>query len=113
MKVCDLLEVKEFEAINKPLSLNQKISDVYSSDLLSWVMGHVKKEGTILLTVLNTINLIAVATLLEMPCIIFCEGVEPTKDIVEKANEENITLIKTKLTSAQGIKQILKYEDLL
>ena len=93
IKVGDLLSNNKFHLVTKNGDLDRVITDIYTSDLLSWVMGHIHEDGVALLTVLNTINLIAVATLLDLSVIIFCEGVEPNEDVIRKAEEEEITLL--------------------
>lgn len=93
IKVEDIIKNNDFQLITKNGDLSRTINDIYTGDLLSWVMGHVHEEGTALLTVLNSVNLIAVATLLDLSCIVFCEGVMPSEDVINKAIEEEITLI--------------------
>ncbi len=70
----------------------REIKDLYTGDLLSWVMGYVRGEDVVLFTVLNTVNLIAVATLLDLSAIVFCEGVYPNQEVIDKANEEGVCL---------------------
>lgn len=89
MIVSDLKNV--LELINEG-DESRDIKDLYTGDLLSWVMGHVRCEESVLFTVLNTVNLIAVATLLDLSAIVFCEGVYPNKDVIDKANEEGVCL---------------------
>ena len=91
MVVRDLLKY-DLKLINEPSNWDREIKDFYTGDLLSWVMGHVRGEDVCLLTVLNSINVIAVATLVDLSCIIFCEGVEPSIDIINKANDEGVML---------------------
>lgn len=93
IKVGDLLSNDKFHLVTKNGDLDRVITDIYTSDLLSWVMGHIHEDGVALLTVLNTVNLIAVATLLDLSVIILCEGVEPNEDVIRKAEDEEITLI--------------------
>ena len=93
IKVGDLLSNNKFRLVTKNGDLNRVITDIYTSDLLSWVMGHIHEDGVALLTVLNTVNLIAVATLLDLSVIILCEGVEPNEDVLRKAEEEEITIL--------------------
>ena len=71
---------------------SREIKDLYTGDLLSWVMGHVRSEESVLFTVLNTVNLIAVATLLDLSALVFCEGVYPSEDVIDKANDEGVCL---------------------
>ena len=87
----------------------RNIKDLYTGDLLSWVMGHVRCEESVLFTVLNTVNLIAVATLLDLSAIVFCEGVYPNQDVIDKANEEGVCLFvsdETTFHTALKIKQM-------
>lgn len=113
MIIKDLLKIDGLKLLNNPDDLTREIKDLYTSDLLSWVMGHVREEGTVLLTVLNTINAVAVATLLDMPAIIFCEKVVPTADILKKADEENIAIFSSMESTFHTAKEIVKNESLL
>lgn len=113
MKVSDLLKIDCLKLITKDVCLDKEISDLYTCDLLSWVMGHVHEENVVLLTVLNSMNAVALATLLDMSAIIFCEDVMPSDDIIKKANEENVPLFTSSKSSYKSAKEILKYESLL
>lgn len=84
----------------------------YAGDLLSFVMGHAKK-GDVLLTITNNLNTIAVAELLELPGIVFCEGVVPTEEMIKKASEERISVFTTKKNKVEIIKEFVKDEILL
>ena len=110
MKVRDLKNIAFLNILTDEDTFDNEISDLYTSDLLSWVMGHVHSEKVCLLTVLNTINAVAVATLLDMSAIIFCEGVIPTSDITRKANEEGIAIITSPYSSMATAREIMKYE---
>lgn len=109
MLVKDLKQIDALTLLSSVDTEVNEINDLYTSDLLSWVMGHVHEEKMCLLTVLNTINAVAVATLLDMSAIIFCDGVIPTDDIIAKANEEGIAILTSKLSSMATAKEILKY----
>ena len=105
--VGDLLQDKNFRLVTKNGDLSRSITDIYTSDLLSWVMGHIHEDGVALLTVLNTVNLIAVATLLDLSVIILCEGVEPSEDVIRKAEEEEITLLVSSDTTFHTAQRIV------
>lgn len=83
-----------------------EIKGFYCGDLLSFVMGHAK-NGEVLLTITCNMNTIAVASLLELPVIIFCEGVKPLKEMIEKAQEEKIVLLSTTKTKVEILKEYL------
>ena len=110
MKVRDLLDISFVKVLSDEATLDNEIKDLYTSDLLSWVMGHVHNEKVCLLTILNTINAVAVATLLDMSAIIFCEGVMPTIDIIEKANEEGVAILSSTASSIATAREIIKHE---
>lgn len=99
MKVKDLLTIDGLQLVTNNGDLNKEIDDFYTGDLLSWVMGHAKGDNVCLLTVLNSVNIIAVATLLDLSAIIFCERVEPLPEVIAKAEEENINLLVSKDTT--------------
>lgn len=103
--------------INKGYTLLNDIYDenfdgFYAGDLLSFVMSHAKR-GNILLTITNNLNSIAVAELLELPGIIFCEGVIPSEEMIKKASEEKISLFTTNKSKVEIIKEFVKDEILL
>ena len=70
----------------------------YCSDLLSRVMAKGPKEG-IWITVQTHTNIIAVASLLDIRCIIVPENIEIDSQTVEKAKDEGIVLISSPLTA--------------
>lgn len=107
MKTNDILKIDDIKLCSN--MIEKDICELYTCDLLSWVLGHVHESNTVLLTVLNSLNAVAVASLLDMSAIVFCEGVMPTQDIIEKANEENIVLFsssKSSFETAYLIKQM-------
>jgi len=71
-----------------------EITDGYCGDLLSWVMGRAPQQS-IWITIRSNRNVLAVAVLAEIKAILFAEGVEPEAELVEKAKEEGIALLKS------------------
>ncbi|MGI6668584.1 MAG: AraC family transcriptional regulator [Acetivibrionales bacterium] len=53
---------------------DNEIKGMYCCDLLSWVMSHAAK-GSAWITVHTHLNIVAVAALLELSCIIIPEGI--------------------------------------
>ena len=109
MKVSLLLKDDRFRLITKELN-NLDITGIYSCDLLSWVMGHAM-EGDAWCTVLTHNNIVAVASLLKLSCIIVCENAPIDDDTVEKADKEGINIITTALNSVEVIKKLLSGND--
>lgn len=67
--------------------LDKEISGVYICDLLSWVMSHAKK-GNAWITVMSHANVIAVASLLDLGCIIIPEDIEMDKDALKRQRKK-------------------------
>ena len=102
MKVKELLSIKDFELISNELGINNSVKGFFASDLLSHVMGNAN-ESNILITVLNNMNVLGVASLLDLSCVIFSHGVNVNNEIIIKANELGIPLLRTKLPTVATI----------
>jgi hypothetical protein len=74
----------------------------YAADLLSCVMAGAKSEA-IWVTLQAHINIVAVAALAEVCAVIISEGAEPEPDVIEKANQQGITLLGTSATTYQAV----------
>ena len=64
MKVAELAEKLGAKVLNEGVNLEGEVKSAYVCDLLSWVMAK-GAQGTAWITVMNHINVIAVATLLD------------------------------------------------
>lgn len=102
MKVKDILLSKDFNLITDKSGINNEIKGIFSSDLLSHVMGNAN-IGNILVTVLNNINVLGVASLLDLSCVIFSHSIKVNNEVVIKANELNIPLLSTKLPTVATV----------
>lgn len=109
MLIKDLTQIKGMILHNK-IKENQIIVDFYACDLLSWIAGHVQKENTALITINSSFAVIAVATLFNIPCIIFCDNVMPKQELIDKATEEGITLFTYPYSSYLFVKEICENE---
>jgi serine kinase of HPr protein (carbohydrate metabolism regulator) len=79
---------------------NIEIEGVYIGDLLSIVMSKAKKNYA-WITIQTHINIVAVAELLELSCIIVVENMEVDNDTLDKAKELKIPIFKTKESAYQ------------
>ena len=75
-----------------------EVTGGYAGDLLSWVMAK-GAPGTAWVTVMNHMNVIAVATLLDMACVIIPENIEVKPETLDKAAEEEIPVLSTGKTA--------------
>ena len=108
MTVSNLLQNSSFTALCLPYP-DREIESVYAGDLLSWVMGHAN-EGECLITIMSNVNVLAVASLLDLPCVILAESVQPDNEFLALAMEKNINVLKTD-KSTYGACTVL-YEEL-
>lgn len=76
------------------------IEGVYIGDLLSVVMSKAKQNYA-WITIQTHLNIVAVAELLDLSCIIITENMEIEADALEKARELNIPVFKTQDSAYQ------------
>ncbi len=105
MKVSELVKTLNLEVLTKADFKDKEVDGCYIGDLLSRVMGKAQEQNA-WLTIMNNINILAVATLTEVSCIILCEGVGVDESILGKANEEGIVILKSPKTAYELANEI-------
>ncbi|MBO4979670.1 MAG: hypothetical protein J6D16_04615 [Clostridia bacterium] len=95
MTVAQLAERLHLECLALPAP-DREIDGAYAGDLLSWVMG---RAGTDCLwaTIMNNMNVLAVATLADVSVTVICEGCEVSDDLRNAAMEKGVNLVRTEL----------------
>ena len=91
MKVCELCEALSAKALVLP-EPEREIEGAYVGDLLSWVMGRAE-EKNVWVTIMSNVNVIAVASLAAVSCVVFAEGVIHDVDVIKRAETEGINLL--------------------
>lgn len=76
------------------------VTGCYIGDLLSLVMSRAQ-EGQAWLTVQTNINIIAVAVLTGVSCVIVTEGMEIPEETAQKAAEQGVSLFHSEKPSYQ------------
>ncbi len=79
-------------------SLDREVCGCYAGDLLSWVMSHAE-YGHLWITIMSNINVVAVASLCEVACIILAEGVTLDDDARAAAENQDICVFESKLST--------------
>lgn len=97
MTVEHFSEMTGFTAIILP-DKSREVQGAYVGDLLSWVMGRAKSDNA-WITIMSNLNVIAVATLTDVSCVIFAEGVIPDKELIDVAESKGVNLLRTELSS--------------
>ena len=77
---------------------DREIESCYISDLLSRVLGGCQ-SGDIWITVQSSLNMVAVAVMTDAACVILPEGLTAPDNVIEKANEEGLTIFTSKDTA--------------
>lgn len=97
MTVRELSSLDKFNVLSLP-EPEREINGVYIGDLLSWVMGKAQSNN-LWLTIMSNINVVAVASLTDVACVVLTEGVTLTEDVLNTAKQKGINIISTALTS--------------
>lgn len=98
MTLANLSNLVESEVVSGKEKLDKSIIGVYVSDLLSDVMGHAR-QGEVWVTIQTHSTVVAVALLLNLAAVLFTAGKRPEPLTIEKAKNEGIVLLTTKLTT--------------
>ncbi len=70
----------------------REINGAYCGDLLSWVMGRAQSDNA-WITIMSNINVVAVASLSDVSCVILAEGVKLDEDALKAAKEKEINVL--------------------
>ena len=95
LTVKELSQMQGFRAVAMP-DADREISGIYIGDLLSWVMGRAKADDA-WITIMSNINIVAVASLADVACIILAEGVNLDSSVVETAKAKGVNIIASQL----------------
>ena len=98
MDVKELADILEAKVLTQAPSTGRAVLCGYACDLLSWVMAH-GEEGMAWVTVQTHLNVIAVASLADMACVILPEGIEMEKECLDKADQEGMCVLSSPLTA--------------
>lgn len=85
----------------EPISVaeeEREINGVYIGDLLSWVMGRAT-SGNAWITIMSNINIIAVASLADVACILLAEGVTLDESVRQTAEQKGINVYSSANTA--------------
>lgn len=109
MTVAELKSRLSLDAVSLP-EPDCEVTGGYVGDLLSWVMGRAS-AGDAWITIMSNMNVAAVASLADVSCVIFSEGVMPDENVAETAAQRGINMLCTRLTSyetAVRLSELLK-----
>jgi hypothetical protein len=87
--------------------LGNEVGGGYASDLLSYVMARAK-EGDVWVTMQSHVNVVAVASLVNLAGVIVTEGTRPEPATLEKANQEGVPILATPLTTYEVVGRLYR-----
>jgi len=94
MTIKDIVGKLDLKVLAGENALDKEVHTGYCCDLLSWVMAHGPQNG-VWITVQTHTNIIAIATLLDIACIIIPENISVNDKTIEKAAEEGVVLLSS------------------
>jgi predicted transcriptional regulator len=98
MKISFFVPLIKAEVLCGEAFLDREIKGGYAGDMLSCVMSSLQ-SGQAWFTILNSINVIAVASLTECSCVVLTESVEMESEVLRRASEKEIIILRTPFTT--------------
>ena len=98
MLVSELIPLIEAKNLTPTLSEDREVTCGYVCDLLSWVMSH-GDTGMAWVTDQTHMNVIAVAVLSEMACVILPEGIDMEEESLNEAVAEGMVVLQSPLSA--------------
>ena len=106
MTVEQIAKKLEAEIISMP-DPEREPEGVYCGDLLSWVMGN-SECGNAWVTIMTNSNIVAVASLIDMACIIISDNCEVDDSILSLALEKGINILRSDKPSYETCTELFK-----
>lgn len=75
---------------------DREIRGAYIGDLLSWVMGRAQADN-VWITIMSNVNIVAVASLSDVSCILLSEGVAPDQGVLDTAAAKGVNILQSAL----------------
>jgi len=97
MTVYELANACQFNILNLP-EPDREINGVYIGDLLSWVMGKAQYDN-VWITIMSNINVIAVASLSDVSCVLLAEDVTLDNEVLSTAKQKGINILSTPMSA--------------
>lgn len=103
-KLVQILDANEINIADSTRS----IATGYAGDFLSHVISKAPLDCS-WFTIMNNVNVCAVATLADISCVVLCEGYYPDEFLLSKVKSQGVNLISTKLDVFTAVKVCSDY----
>ena len=94
----DLISILAAKVLCGEEQLDEEVRTACGSDLMSDVLAFVK-DKSILITGLTNVHVMRTAEMLDITCIVFSRGKQPSEEILEMAQEADIAVLSTRMTT--------------
>ena len=104
MKLREIIECVEGEVLCGAHALDTEVKAAFGSDLMSDVLAYCD-EDSVLITGLCNNQVVRTAEMLDLKAIVFVRGKRPDRNVIELAEENDMTMIVSNLSlfAASGI----------
>ena len=96
MNISDIRTILQAEIITGVEFLDVEVHNACGSDMMSDVLAFVKDQSVLLTGLINP-QVVRTADMMDMVCIVFVRGKDPTPEVVELAKDRGIVLMKSPL----------------
>lgn len=96
MTIADIVRILQADLVCGADHLETEVHNACGSDMMSDVLAFVKDQSVLLTGLVNP-QVVRTADMMDMLCIVFVRGKEPTPEMVELANDRGIVLMSTPL----------------
>ena len=98
MTLAEITRIIGGEVLTPDSDLTREVTSAFGADLMSDVLAFVT-DNSLLITGLINPHVIRTAEMLDIGCIVFSRGKQPSEEMLEMAQEADITVISTKMTT--------------
>jgi hypothetical protein len=95
LTIKQMINALNLQVFTSEETINNNVTGAYVSDLLSDVMGN-SKQGDVWITLQIHKNVVAIASLRDLPAVICVNAIIPESETIEAANKEGVALLGTK-----------------
>ena len=106
MIVSDIMN-DSYELLTNPRTLSNTFLGIYQTDLLSAAIKNAKPNEA-LVTLISHVNTVALAMMIDLSLIIIAEHRFVSKEMIDKANEEGICILRTQMKSHEVVIDLFK-----
>ena len=94
MKLGQIAELLEAQVLSSACMLETEVQNAFCCDMMSDVLAFATNQSVLITGLLNP-QVVRTAMLLDMHCIVFINGKEPTPEIVSLADANDIVIMVT------------------